>query len=57
MKNECADGTHDCARVGGICKDTTKSYTCECAKNFKDISPNKNHPGRECRRCKILIFL
>uniref|UniRef100_A0AC34QH72 Uncharacterized protein n=1 Tax=Panagrolaimus sp. JU765 TaxID=591449 RepID=A0AC34QH72_9BILA len=51
VENECAKGTHDCARDGGICEDTPDSYTCRCAINYLDVSFDRaNRPGRQCKR-------
>ncbi|GMS89863.1 hypothetical protein PENTCL1PPCAC_12038, partial [Pristionchus entomophagus] len=51
LTNECAIGTHDCARDGGICEDTPDSYTCRCALNYLDVSFDRvNRPGRKCKR-------
>uniref|UniRef100_A0A7E4VNX4 Transmembrane cell adhesion receptor mua-3 n=1 Tax=Panagrellus redivivus TaxID=6233 RepID=A0A7E4VNX4_PANRE len=51
LENECALGTHDCAREGGICEDTPDSYTCRCAINYLDVSFDRTtRPGRKCKR-------
>uniref|UniRef100_F1KPJ6 Transmembrane cell adhesion receptor mua-3 n=1 Tax=Ascaris suum TaxID=6253 RepID=F1KPJ6_ASCSU len=51
LENECAKGTDDCARDGGICEDTPDSFTCRCAINYLDVSfDRQNRPGRKCKR-------
>ncbi|KAI1731796.1 calcium-binding EGF domain-containing protein [Ditylenchus destructor] len=51
LTNECALGIHDCSRDGGICEDTPDSYTCRCAINYLDVSPDRNRrPGRKCKK-------
>eukprot|EP00124_Ichthyophonus_hoferi_P000773 Ihof_evm15s31 gene=Ihof_evmTU15s31 len=39
--NECQEGTNQCDKVGGLCRDTTGSYQCVCrgdVQNRKDIN-------------------
>ncbi|KAK0416184.1 hypothetical protein QR680_012332 [Steinernema hermaphroditum] len=51
LENECAKGTDDCAREGGICEDTPDSFTCRCAINYLDVSFDRtSRPGRKCKR-------
>ncbi|KAK6743395.1 hypothetical protein RB195_010571 [Necator americanus] len=51
LQNECALGTDDCARDGGICEDTPDSFLCRCAMNYLDVSfDRQNRPGRKCKR-------
>ena len=48
--NECSEGSHNCALIGGSCTNTVGSYNCSCVECYAG-------DGRSCVRIKCESLL